>query len=170
MILDDLGRQQIKEQDILELFYRGLPIPSKIVTSDTETINLFNKNIEEFNYKDKINIENINITKKEFDKNQQKIWFMPDKYKNINLINYFDKFKKNEVASNRIKLELDLFKKNNLLDLLKYMIYLVDVMRENNIVWGVGRGSSVSSYLLYLIGIHKINSIKYNLSIYDFLK
>ena len=32
-------------------------------------------------------------------------------------------------------------------------------MRENNIVWGVGRGSPVASYVLFLIGVHRINSI-----------
>jgi DNA polymerase III alpha subunit len=43
-------------------------------------------------------------------------------------------------------------------------------MRSSNIVWGVGRGSSVASYALYLIGIHKIDPIKYNLSINEFFK
>ena len=55
-------------------------------------------------------------------------------------------------------------------DLLRYMVYLVDFMRENNIVWGVGRGSSVASYVLYLIGVHKINSIRYNLDWREFLR
>jgi len=50
------------------------------------------------------------------------------------------------------------------------MIYIVDMMRKNNLVWGVGRGSSVASYVLYLIGIHKIDSLKYNLNIEEFLK
>lgn len=54
--------------------------------------------------------------------------------------------------------------------LLRYMIYLVDYMRENKIVWGVGRGSSVASYVLYLIGIHKINSIHYDLDWKEFLR
>jgi len=50
------------------------------------------------------------------------------------------------------------------------MKYLVDLMRENNIVWGVGRGSSVSSFVLFLIGIHRINSIYYDLDVEEFLK
>ena len=37
------------------------------------------------------------------------------------------------------------------------MKYLVDTMRNNNIVWGVGRGSSVGSFVLYKIGINRIN-------------
>jgi DNA polymerase III alpha subunit len=43
-------------------------------------------------------------------------------------------------------------------------------MRKNNILWGVGRGSSVASFVLYLIGIHRINSLFYNLPIEEFLK
>jgi DNA polymerase III alpha subunit len=50
------------------------------------------------------------------------------------------------------------------------MIYLVAVMRENKIVWGVGRGSSVSSFLLYLAGLHSVNSVKYNLDIKEFIR
>jgi DNA polymerase III alpha subunit len=43
-------------------------------------------------------------------------------------------------------------------------------MHQNNVVWGVGRGSSVASYVLYLLGVHKIDSLKYNLDIHEFLK
>ena len=57
-----------------------------------------------------------------------------------------------------------------MIDLLCYLKYLVDTMREHNIVWGVGRGSSVASYCLYLLGVHKIDSIKYELDIREFLK
>jgi len=43
-------------------------------------------------------------------------------------------------------------------------------MRENGIVWGVGRGASVASYVLYLIGVHRINSIQYGLDWREFLR
>jgi DNA polymerase III alpha subunit len=58
----------------------------------------------------------------------------------------------------------------NLFQLLQYLKYLVDTMRKHNIVWGVGRGSSVASYVLYLIGVHKINSMYYDLDIEEFLR
>jgi len=50
------------------------------------------------------------------------------------------------------------------------MIYMVQVMKDNHIVWGVGRGSSVSSFLLFLVGLHQINPIKYNLDIKEFIR
>jgi DNA polymerase III alpha subunit len=62
------------------------------------------------------------------------------------------------------------FNKRGMLPLLRYMIYLVDFMRENDIVWGVGRGSSVASYVLYLIGVHRIDSIQYDLDWREFLR
>ena len=69
------------------------------------------------------------------------------------------------------RVELNLFNMNKTMyNLLRYMCYLVDFMRENNIVWGVGRGSSVSSYVLFLIGIHKVNSIQYDLDYKEFLR
>ena len=55
-------------------------------------------------------------------------------------------------------------------NVLRYMVYLVNFMRENNIVWGVGRGSSVASYVLYLIGVHRIDSIQYGLDWREFLR
>ena len=43
-------------------------------------------------------------------------------------------------------------------------------MRLNNVVWGLGRGSSTASYILYLLGVHKIDSLYYDLPIEEFLK
>jgi len=66
--------------------------------------------------------------------------------------------------------ELSLYRERNMEPMLRFMIYLVRVMRENNIVWGVGRGSSVSSFLLFLIGLHSIDAVKYNLDIREFIR
>lgn len=70
----------------------------------------------------------------------------------------------------RVEEELALYKARNLYPVLQLMIYIIDTMRKNNLVWGVGRGSSVASYVLYLIGVHKIDSLRYNLNIKEFLK
>jgi DNA polymerase III alpha subunit len=70
----------------------------------------------------------------------------------------------------RVEEELALFKARNLFPVLQLLIYIVDTMRKHKLVWGVGRGSSVASYCLYLIGVHKIDSVKYNLNIREFLK
>jgi DNA polymerase III alpha subunit len=95
---------------------------------------------------------------------------MPDNYKRLDVEKYIkDKCTTSEEI-NRIEQELIEYQSRNMYDLLRYMIYLVDFMRANNIVWGVGRGSSVASYVLYLIGIHKVNSIQYGLDYREFLR
>ncbi len=76
----------------------------------------------------------------------------------------------NNEQKERVIEELKLFKKYDLEILLRFMVYMIDVFQENDIIWGIGRGSSVSSYCLYLIGIHKVDSIRYNLNIKDFLR
>ncbi len=76
----------------------------------------------------------------------------------------------NAEASQRVDMELALYKERNLFPIIQVLLYVVDVLRTNELVWGVGRGSSVASYILYLIGIHKVDSIKYKLDIREFLK
>lgn len=96
-------------------------------------------------------------------------WFIPHEYY-PNLVEYLYGCCETQEQTDRVNLELELFIKNGMYDVLHVMKYIVDTLRSNNIVWGVGRGSSVSSYVLYLIGIHKIDSIKYDLPIEEFFK
>jgi DNA polymerase III alpha subunit len=87
-----------------------------------------------------------------------------------NLVEFLYAQCKTPEQTQRVDQELELFIKNGMYDLLHVMKYVVDTLRENNIVWGVGRGSSVASYVLHLIGVHKIDSIKYNIPIEEFFK
>ena len=98
-----------------------------------------------------------------------KNWFIPDDYC-PNLVEILYGMCETEVQKDRVSQELELYIKNNMYDVLHVMKYIVDTLRANNIVWGVGRGSSVASYVLYLIGVHKVDSIKYNLPIEEFFK
>lgn len=106
----------------------------------------------------------------EFDQQQQLNWYMPDEYKNIDIAKFLLDKCTNETELQRVGQELLLYQERNLFDLLRYLKYFVDTMRANNVVWGLGRGSSVASFVLYLIGVHKINSIYYDLPIEEFLK
>ena len=106
----------------------------------------------------------------EFDNMQQSIWFMPREYQDMDIAKWILDQCKEDHELQRAGEELIEFQKRDMFPLLRYCKYLVDTMRSNNIVWGVGRGSSVSSYVLYLIGIHRINSLHYDLSIDEFLK
>ncbi len=96
-------------------------------------------------------------------------WFIPDNYY-PNLTEYLYGCCETQEQTDRVSLELELYIKNGMYDMLHCMKYIVDTLRENNVLWGVGRGSSVASYVLFLIGVHKIDSVKYNLPIDEFFK
>lgn len=110
------------------------------------------------------------FTVEQFDQQCQSTWFMPDHYKNMDIAEYVLSLCQSSGELQRAGAELLLYQEKNLIDLLKYLKYLVDVMKENDIIWGVGRGSSVSSYVLFLIGVHRIDSLYYNLDFREFLR
>ena len=101
--------------------------------------------------------------------NQQQ-WRMPDSYKNLDIAKYVLSLCYSEAELQRCGQELLLFQERDLFSLLRYLKYLVDTMKENHIIWGVGRGSSVASYVLYKLGVHRIDSLYYNLDIHEFLR
>jgi hypothetical protein len=106
----------------------------------------------------------------EFDLRFQSKWRMPNEYKELDIAAYVLGLCNADYELQRVGEELLLFQERNAFDLLRYLKYLVDTLRKNNVVWGVGRGSSVASYVLFLLGVHKINSIYYQLDIEEFLK
>lgn len=109
-------------------------------------------------------------TVEQFDQRLQSNWHMPDEYKNLDIASWILDQCHTSSQRQRVGQELLLYVDRNLFPLLQYLKYLVDTMRKHNIVWGVGRGSSVASYVLYLIGVHKIDSLFFDLSIEEFLR
>jgi|TARA_B100000035_G_scaffold283688_1_gene266071 DNA polymerase III alpha subunit len=106
----------------------------------------------------------------EFDKVNINNWHMPDKYYEIDVLQWLLDKCQSDAERSRVRMEYKLFEKKQFIKVLQFLIYFVDTLRANNIVWGVGRGSSVSSLCLFLIGVHKINPLLYNLDITEFLR
>lgn len=105
-----------------------------------------------------------------FHKTKQSLWHMPDDYKNLDIAQWLLDQCNTQEELQRVGKELLLYQERDLFPLLQQLKYIIDVWRENNVVWGVGRGSSVASYVLYLLGVHKINSMYYDLDIEEFLR
>lgn len=167
------GEVILSETDIVQGLYSGK------ITS-LENLKIDNRElVEQFNQARKQNADPIPDLKvhqetanslEEFDQNNQKTWFMSDYYKEMDICQWILDRCNTQQEIARVQEELELFRQHNMIDVLKYLKYLVDAMRYHNIVWGVGRGSSVASYCLYLLGVHKVDSIKYDLDIREFLK
>jgi DNA polymerase III alpha subunit len=167
MRTDIYGQVVMSEDDICSLLLQN-PLKNLKNLIIDEPINL-NTDLE----LPKLDFEvysELNLPIQDFDALQQNIWHMPDHYKNMDIAKWVLDQCKNNDELQRVGKELLMFQERNMFTLLKYLKFLVDTMKENNIVYGVGRGSSVSSFVLYLIGIHRINSLYYDLDIEEFLK
>lgn len=97
-------------------------------------------------------------------------WLFPKEYQSIDVLKWLLDKCKNPQEEERVQLEYKMYEERDLIMVLRLFIFLVDYMRNHGFIWGVGRGSSVASFILYLIGIHRINSVKYNLDINEYLK
>lgn len=73
-----------------------------------------------------------------------------------------------EEAINRVALELAEFKTRGLEDVLRTIIFVLHRLRETNQIYGVGRGSSCASYILFLLGLHTVDAVKFNVSMEEF--
>lgn len=106
-------------------------------------------------------------------------WNLPDDYLNLDVYEYIidkhaeltNNMSDVEINNRDIRLadELTKFQHMNLTDVLRAIIYIINTLTFRHQVWGVGRGSSVSSYVLYVIGAHDVDSFAYELDINDFL-
>lgn len=163
----------LDEKDIVTGLYAGkLSSLTDVNVDDPKLVDQFNQNID-------LHADHIDRLKlyveptcsiEEFDQINQAQWMMPSSYKTMDIELWLIEQCTTEEEMQRVALELGLFSQHRMMPVLNYLKYLVDFMREHKIVWGLGRGSSVASYCLYLIGIHKVDSIKYQLDIKEFLK
>lgn len=101
---------------------------------------------------------------------QQQNWHMPIEYQQLDIAEYILGLCTTEAELQRCGEELLLYQERDLFNLLRYLKYLVDTMTVNKIIWGVGRGSSVASYVLYKLGVHRIDSMYYKLDVHEFLR
>ena len=168
MKTDIYGQQIFTENEVCELYLSNPDIKIQSILVDTDIT--VDAELELNNIPSIRKYIDPKVSMQEFDTINQTNWFIPDSYKSIDIAQFVLDQCKSEAELQRAGSELLLFQERNLFPLLRYLKYLVDVMRENNIVWGVGRGSSVASFVLFLLGVHRINSLYYDLSIEEFLK
>jgi DNA polymerase III alpha subunit len=50
------------------------------------------------------------------------------------------------------------------------LLYVTHRFKEDGVLWGVGRGSSCASLIMYLLGINKVDPVKYNIPAEEFFK
>jgi DNA polymerase III alpha subunit len=167
---DQFGQAHISAEDATDLLYLKPDLDlSNILFDDPEQ---FNAAVKEL-YSDFAVLREyalVDTDLAQFDQRNQSAWHMPEQYVKFDIAQWVLKQCATDSELQRVADELMLFQERDLFNLLRWLKYFVDTMRANQVVWGVGRGSSVASYVLYLIGVHKINSMYYDLDISEFLK
>jgi DNA polymerase III alpha subunit len=170
---NNFGELVFSENDICDLLMQGhnIDLLKHVVVDQTVNLEKLIMHFErpgslltwKFPYNQDTSVPEFHLT-------QQMNWHMPEEYKQLDIAAYILGLCTTETELQRCGKELLLYQERDLFNLLKYLKYLVDVMIENKIIWGVGRGSSVASYVLYKLGVHRINSMFYNLDVHEFLR
>jgi|SRR5476651_2916626 len=170
--IDNWGRVVLSEQGLLEMFYNGHFQTPDVLAESSDLVDAYNTWCRTFDAVEK-QLEvaaPLEITPEEFHMERQNQWLIPDEYKTIDVEAWLLERCETDIERLRIQTEMALFKQHTMEDVLRFLIYMVATLREEGAWWGVGRGSSVASYALYIIGVHKVNSIKYDLDIREFIR
>ena len=167
--INDHGDVIFSEEDVIELLYKDPAFDLSKLYLDN--IDQYSQSLKELG----IDLPVINTAPNRsnpeiFDRQNCDRWHMPEKYYQINVLEWLLDKCQNDEEKMRVQTEYDLFEKKKFIRVLQFLIYFIDTLRANNVVWGVGRGSSVASFCLFLIGVHKINPMLYNLDITEFLR
>lgn len=167
---NQFGQVIATEQDLVSALHRNPELD--ISKFYLDCVDQFNQAVDSLHldWSHMLSAPNVNESIEDFDQRHQQCWFMPEQYQQLDIAAWVLDQCQEPAELQRCGQELLLYQERNLFNLLKYLKYLVDTMRKHNIVWGVGRGSSVASFVLYKIGVHRINSLYYDLPIEEFLK
>ena len=173
MIQSKFGELVFSENDMCDLLMQGrnIDLLTNVVVDNSINLEELVRHVERpeslltwsFPY-------NAETSVPEFHSLQQMSWHMPKEYQQLDIAAHVLGLCDTESELQRCGQELLLYQERNLFDLLRYLKYLVDVMQQNNVIWGVGRGSSVASYVLYKLAVHRIDSLHYNLDVSEFLR
>ena len=166
------GELVYNESDLCDLVMQGHDLSQLNQLQVDNSVNLETAAAILDNVPDFVRYDNMieQLATEEFDRRNQQQWFMPDSYQHMDIAEYVLNLCHTDVELQRCGQELLMFQERGLFDLLRYLKYLVDVMAENRLIWGVGRGSSVASFVLYKLGVHRIDSLHYDLDPNEFLR
>lgn len=157
------GTNQVNPELVPELLLEGVPLDKIVVSEMNDDLLLFNT------------LEDIDFPKSKHENQDFDMsWNIPKKYSEMNLSGYLynqltlKQLDTNEKYSNRLKSEILEVEVRNVEMLFKTLIYILDTFKENKTVWGVGRGSSCASLILFIIGLHKVDPVKFNIPLTEF--
>lgn len=169
---DKWGNVIFNTSGLIDHLMKGRELDHDMTADPVEGVVKFNALCEELDHPDdRVGIyQPPSQSVEEWDREHQAHWFIPEPYATLDVLEWLLMKCHTEEEITRVLMEWELFEERNMIPVLRCLIYAINNFREEGIVWGVGRGSSVASYALYLIGVHKVNSLTYDLDVREFLK
>lgn len=169
---DEWGNVVFDTDGLIDHLMRGHDLAQDMMADPVPGVVKFNARCREFDHPDDQvgQYQAPQISVEEWDAAHQREWFIPEAYQTLDVQEWLLMKCQTEQEIERVLAEWAMFEERDMVQMLRCLIYLIDHFRAEGIVWGVGRGSSVASYCLYLIGVHKVDSIKYDLDVSEFLK
>lgn len=168
--VDEYGQVGFSGPQLVNLLKSGVDI-SELSMIETEDTQLFDRYLKHYDRNDErlSSLVTPEVSVEDWDKLHQAIWNIPDEYKNLDVFEYLTNKCQTQEQVERVCVEWLKYEEYDLIPMLRCLVYLIDTFRKNDVVWGVGRGSSCSSYILYLIGMHRVDPLKYDLDFSEFL-
>ena len=166
------GVSILQPDDIAYAFAKGLK-PADIRTTELSAeVEQFNANVAPEEQLQVATLEPIRV---------DLTWRLPPEYQELNLENHIQRVfasrsdvlsryteQQVEEAIERVASELIEIQRRGMVEFLKTVIYVLDVFRSQNVVWGVGRGSSCASYVLFLLGLHVVDCVRLGVPMIEF--
>lgn len=102
-------------------------------------------------------------------------WTIPEEYQNLDIIQLateclVSKGLENDQYIDRLGWELEQMSNRGMFPFIRCLLYVTDQFHEHGVVWGVGRGSSCASLVLYVLGINRVDPCRYNIPAEEFFK
>lgn len=162
-IITDGGESILKPEGFINQLMEGnIPLSGE----NNPLFQEFNSMLKLYDKDYRVELKTPEDESQEFHKSCQSKWF----YQTDGLFEILLSKCKDESQITRLCEEWIVFEEYDLVGMLGCLHKVITILREQNILIGVGRGSGVASFVLFLIGAHSINPIKYNLDFNEFLK
>ena len=143
------GEVLLHTKGILDLLYQGKDLKNQnFLVDNSKDISLY----DQFSFN---SLDNCNYKFPDLEK-RRNTWFYPDEYNQIDLNSFFLSLCHTDVERNRVINEITKYYEKGFEKFLRFCIYFSKIVNDNHLVIGVGRGSSCCSYVLYLLGLHKV--------------
>lgn len=171
MYVNEYGDTVMNEESAIELMYEGVFDIESLFFKDSEEVRKYNKQMRKFNWAEKqVHIyEKPQVSFEEYHHLKQQQWLVPKHVFDIDIKQHLIEQCTTDQQLERVALELQIYEKHELMQLLCVVKWLMDTAKQNNIITGVGRGSSCASLCLYLLGVHYVDPLKYDLNFSEFL-